>query len=321
MPTPQEREMELDIGYDDFAEQPFYRRVNASLLRLAPRVNRVVDLATGTGAMAKILFELDRIIPGEESSVYGFDIDPSGFAVAEKKIAVVNKIGAQTYFLKGSFNNIGLPNKSQKLALLGNGPHLSDDLLRTNSELERVLVDEGLEIKPDDILYIRAYLDKFFKPGEEQIPFSDFQLDKSFYGLEGGVALSNTAYAKGLSYPEGTAVIWRDITIEGRQILRKKLGITRFEHPTDRFRYPEEEYIDMAKKAGFPFVQTFDCTVEMDLVAMQAICKYKEFAAGAIPGVPVEAAAQALFDSVPVVFDKYGIKSVPRTWMSMVLRK
>src|SRR4030042_179759 len=100
MPTPQEREMELDIGYDDFAEQPFYRRVNASLLRLAPRVNRVVDLATGTGAMAKILFELDRIIPGEESSVYGFDIDPSGFAVAEKKIAIVNKIGTQTYFLK-----------------------------------------------------------------------------------------------------------------------------------------------------------------------------------------------------------------------------
>lgn len=321
MTASQEAERKLDIGYDDFAERPFYRRVNASLLRLAPCVDTVVDLATGTGAMTKIAFELDRVVPSEESSIYGFDIDPSGFDIAKKKVAEVNKTRVQTYFFEGSFNNIGLPPKSRKLAILANGPHLSDNLDRTNSELSRVLVDKGLEISPDDIAPIDDRLFLFYAPDEKQVPLIKFELDSSFYELEGGIALTNTAYVKGLSYPEGTDVVWRDIVIVARQKLRKTLNITRFEHPVDRFKYTEGDFIGAAEKAGFPFVQSFAYTADMDVIAIQAICKYGEFALGALPGVPTEQAAQALFDAVPEVFDKYGIKSIPRTWGLFVMRK
>ncbi len=321
MSTPQERGAEFDIGYDDFAEQLFYRRVNASLLRLAPNIDTAVDLATGTGAAVKILFELERIIPGKGSSIYGFDIDSVGLQVARKKVNSINTIGVNTLFAEGSFDQIALPGSSQKFASLLNGPHLANELLPMYKEMRRVLVDEGLEATIDDISPRDAFLSKFHLPNEGLVPFPDFQLEESFFDSESGIAFLNSAYVKNKAYPEGTGVVWKDIILAARKKLRRELGVLKFERPVDRFKYTQEEYVEHAKTAGFSFVQTFDYTAEMDVQAMQAICKYAEFAKGALPGIPVLQAAKSLYDAVPEVYEKYGIESVPRTWMFLVLRK
>lgn len=321
MSTSPEIERKLDIGYDDFAEQPFYRMVNASLLRLAPRVNTVIDLATGTGAMTKILFELDRIIPSENSSVYGFDIDTQGFDKAEKKIAEVNKFGVQVHFREGNFDSIDAPDRSCQLVILGNGPHTSENLQTTYLENARILVDEGLKVSPKDLLTTSQYCQRFPLAIEDDPVRINFKLDEEFYKHNGGIALLNTAYVRGLSYPEGTDIIWRDITLGARKLIRERFGVQKFEHPEDRFKYSIMDHFNAADRVGFHFAQAFTYTAEMDLAAMQAICKYGEFAAGALPGIDKDAAAQALFDSVPKVFDKYGIASVPRTWGLLVFRK
>ncbi len=70
-------------SYEAFSQRPFYRAMDRLTISLAPVAERVLDMATGTGAMISLLLEEGKLRPG--GRVTGVDVDQTAIDAAMEK--------------------------------------------------------------------------------------------------------------------------------------------------------------------------------------------------------------------------------------------
>lgn len=125
-------------SYEAFASNPFIREIDADLIKLAPRVSRVLDSATGTGAMIEHLMEQGKL--ARPFQVVGADIDFKALVEARAKFRECQR---NIHFVQGSSEQLPFPDSSFQLVVMGNAIHLTD-IGKTFHEAYRVSERNGL---------------------------------------------------------------------------------------------------------------------------------------------------------------------------------
>ena len=82
-----------------------------------------------------------------------------------------------------------------------------------------------------------------------------------------------------------------------------------------------EGYIDLLKKSGFEQVETQEVPANISLDAWRDLGHYWLFIEGALPGAPLEYAAEALGKAVYQAGQELDLTEVPRIWLQIVATK
>lgn len=136
----------------------------------------------------------------------------------------------------------------------------------------------------------------------------------------GGIFACNSAFYEG-TYVAGTERFYRLWT-------RRAVGWLRKEHPESRVSrdakatamqwLSPEGYINLFNEAGFCDVETERTDVPISLDAWRDLGHYWLFIEGALPGVPLGIAADALGQAVYEAGQELGMTEVPRNWLQIV---
>lgn len=151
-------------------------------------------------------------------------------------------------------------------------------------------------------------------------------LKESFRVLKpDGVFVANSAFVKDVAYPGNSRRLWMRLIGGAVRDLREmdemKNRTWELGHPEDHFKHTREEYEGMARAAGFKDVETTVVETLMDRDDVRAICSYREFAMGALPGIPFEVSKDLLLKAADGIFDELREKGqpevFPRNWLLM----
>lgn len=136
----------------------------------------------------------------------------------------------------------------------------------------------------------------------------------------GGVLAFNSTFFNG-AYVEGTSKFWRRWVVRAVQVLRER-GIevqhTHAERAMAMQWLSPEEYAALCSGAGLKPTTLELVKVEMTPESLEDIGRFSLFIEGALPGVPLEAGAEALREGLQRTLGELGVSSVPRNWLSCV---
>lgn len=134
----------------------------------------------------------------------------------------------------------------------------------------------------------------------------------------GGVFAFNTTFFNG-AYVEGTSGFWRRWILRAVQVLRERgLEVKHSAHAVAREFLTAEQYAALCVHAGFapPTVELM--RVEMTPESISDIGRFSLFIEGALPGVPLPEASEALEQGLRRALDETGLATVPRNWLECV---
>ncbi len=134
----------------------------------------------------------------------------------------------------------------------------------------------------------------------------------------GGVLAFNTTFFNG-AYVEGTSGFWRRWIVRSVQALKERgIEVQHTDKTTARQFLSAEEYSDLCVRAGFcrPTIELL--RVEMTPESMRDIGRFSLFIEGALPGVPMEEASNALQEGLRRTLEETGVSTVPRNWLECV---
>jgi SAM-dependent methyltransferase len=137
----------------------------------------------------------------------------------------------------------------------------------------------------------------------------------------GGALAFNTTYFKGCYVP-GTERFWRSWVVRAARLLQEG-GLTVAHSHADRspamhWRTPAE-YAQLVTEAGFVRSSWELHKVEMSPESLEDIGQFSMFIEGALPGVPLEAGADALKRTVRMaIADARLTGTVPRYWLQFI---
>ena len=112
---------------------------------------------------------------------------------------------------------------------------------------------------------------------------------------------------------------------------RRALGWLRANHPGVRTSRQEKAqamqwlsadgYGELMDQCGLRVVDRVEETAQMPLSSWQDIGRYWLFIEGALPGVPIPIAADALYNAAGEAFEELGLTAVPRFWLQLIAQK
>jgi ubiquinone/menaquinone biosynthesis C-methylase UbiE len=135
-----------------------------------------------------------------------------------------------------------------------------------------------------------------------------------------GVLGFNSSFYEGC-YPPGTEKFYKLWMLRALQVLKQETGLR-----TDRFKVPAmrflsaDEYRGLLEGNGFRIEEMRTEQAMMTCKSWQDISHYSEFAAGALPGVPLEVAIPVLESAVVRAYDELDVTEIPRNWLQVVAR-
>lgn len=135
-----------------------------------------------------------------------------------------------------------------------------------------------------------------------------------------GVLGFNTSFYDGC-YAPGTERFYKLWMLRSLQMLKRETGLRPDRSKVEAMRWlTPGDYRAMLDRNGFAVEEMTTELADMTCQSWQDISQYSEFAAGALPGVPVEIATPVLQQSVAEAFDELQIEVVPRNWLQVVAR-
>jgi ubiquinone/menaquinone biosynthesis C-methylase UbiE len=137
----------------------------------------------------------------------------------------------------------------------------------------------------------------------------------------GGVFAFNTTYFKGCYVP-GTERFWRSWVVRAARLLQESGIAVAHTHatrtPAMQWRSPDE-YARLVSEAGFGSAMWELQKAELSPESLEDIGQFSMFIEGALPGVPLEAGADALKRTVRAALQDARIDSaVPRYWLQFI---
>ncbi len=134
----------------------------------------------------------------------------------------------------------------------------------------------------------------------------------------GGVFAFNTTFFEG-AQPSETELFYRRWMMRSLRYLKRHYGL---KPDRDRVmaRQPlgVDEYEALLNRQGFDVADRRLETVNVPLEGWLGISQFRDFVQGALPGVPLDEAVEALQNTVSQVFEEMNIESVPRLWLHVV---
>ena len=133
-----------------------------------------------------------------------------------------------------------------------------------------------------------------------------------------GVFAFNTTFFDG-AQPSETERFYRRWMMRSLRYLKRQYGIK-----PDRDRVMARQPLDvddyeaLLSRQGFDVAERRLETVDIPLEGWLGISQFRDFVQGALPGVPLDEAVEALQKTVSQVFEEMNIESVPRLWLHVV---
>lgn len=135
---------------------------------------------------------------------------------------------------------------------------------------------------------------------------------------EDGTFSFSTAFYQGAEPPESHA-FYRKWMIRALRDLKSKYGIMPDKTKVEaRMQLTEEQYLQLLRENGFKVREKEVVTVKVPLSGFEAISDYSLWIEGVMPGVPLEAGADALKQGAREAFAELGLKFSPRNWLLVV---
>jgi len=133
-----------------------------------------------------------------------------------------------------------------------------------------------------------------------------------------GVFAFNTTFFDG-AQPSETEQFYRRWMMRALRYLKRQYGLSpERERVMARQPLDVEEYEALLHRQGFDVAQRQLETVDVPLEGWLGISQFRDFVQGALPGVPLDEAVDALQKTVTQVFEEMNLESVPRLWLHIV---
>lgn len=293
--------MQVNTTYEPFSQQSEYIQVNREFLQALPlaTINRVLDLACGTGTLGEILLDLkpEAGIIGIDISATSLDIGRRHFGdkgmLAESLVELDNRIASHQggiFFIEDSADNLPFEADSIDLVMMGNSIHMLPDKDKLLAAIYRVL-----------------------KPG--------------------GLFAFNSAFFVG-TYPEGTEYVYTEwiksalaYITEQDEAMRQagKPGITR-ERGKGKKAFNKgwmsaEQWVNLLEKHSFTVQHNGLRTMHMTQESFETVGAYAGFSEVMMSGYPIEIASQSLQEGAKRAFSICGVSAIPRYWLEIAAVK
>lgn len=138
----------------------------------------------------------------------------------------------------------------------------------------------------------------------------------------GGVFAFNTSFFNG-AHPAETHQFYRRWMLRAVRTVKTRYGLTpkASERVESRRQLSPEEYDELLARHRFTIVRQEIKTVPIPLQGWKDISSYEDFIQGALPGVPLAQASEALKEAVQQVMAELNLQAVPRNWLTVVAAK
>jgi ubiquinone/menaquinone biosynthesis C-methylase UbiE len=134
----------------------------------------------------------------------------------------------------------------------------------------------------------------------------------------GGIFAFNSSFFKG-DLTDETSQFYRRWMMRSLRILKKDFGLKPSKDKVlARQALSIGEYTEILEDNHFKVSTTEIEPVNVPLEGWQDISYFEDFIAGALPGVPLEAASYSLVEAAAQIFNEFDLSSVRRDWLSVV---
>ncbi len=135
----------------------------------------------------------------------------------------------------------------------------------------------------------------------------------------GGKFVFNTSFYQGGQPPE-TTLFYRKWMFKTVRILRSKHGLrpSRADKVESRRHLSADQYRELVEAHGLIVVKQKIDPVPVPLEGWLDISSFEDFITGAIPGVPLDTASDALRQAAVETFQELGVDHVYRNWLGVV---
>jgi len=139
---------------------------------------------------------------------------------------------------------------------------------------------------------------------------------------DGGTFSFNTSFFQGAEPPESMQ-FYRRWMMKALRYLREEYNLApdKAQRALARQQLTPEEYVDLLEANGFRVREKEVVPVPITLNGFRGISEYGLFIEGAMPGVPLEPASEALKHAVGETFKELGLDASPRNWLLVVAEK
>ena len=201
-----------------------------------------------------------------------------------------------------------------------------------SSEMLRLAMEDLKDARTAAVQYVQSQVEQvseavkesadtvFFCNAIHYVPDKDQLLTEISRALKpGGKLAFNTSFFEGAHPPE-TMIFARKWMMRSVRILRREhgLSIIRSDKVESRSHLTPGEYRDLLEVDGFRVAKQEIETVPVPMEGWRDISGFKDFIAGAMPGVPLDKASMALQVGCEQVFTEMKREFVDRNWLRMV---
>ncbi len=289
--------MEVVFSYEPFSKQPEYIEANRAFIRSLPLdpVQRLVDLACGTGTMTEIFLESKPT-----ATVMGLDIAADSLAIAREQFqeqglwvddqAALNAAQAAgkpaVTLVQGSADELPFESESADMVMMGNSIHMLPDKDKLLQEINRILRPGGL-LAFNSVFYVGTF------PKGTDTFYTEWH--KAAFGVL--QRLDKERQAAGLG------------KITRQRGKSQKAFDTGWMTPS--------QWAETLERNGFKVILNHERTVMLNQRSFECFAAYGGFVEVAMSGYPVDVASQAYQEAAGLAFQTYGTTELPRVWLEM----
>jgi ubiquinone/menaquinone biosynthesis C-methylase UbiE len=292
--------VDVNTTYEPYANEPEYIETNKALIDQIDLtgVNRVADLACGTGLLSGLL--LDR---APNIAICGIDLDAEQIGIARRHFAEKGRLAGsledwrtdgtgRAHFQTGSADELPLRDGEVDLVVMGNAIHLMPDKDKFMREVARVLRPGGRFIF-NSVFYVGTY-----PAGSE--PLYNEWLKQSVIVLD---EMNKARAAKG----EPPIPRVRKTKAGGRAFNKGWLSAA--------------GWTEKLEAAGFAVQSAGSRQMDISRRGLQLVGAYGGLAEVLMSGYPVDIASACLMEGADRAFDLMGAESVPRNWLEVQAKR
>ncbi len=285
---------DVDTTYESYAEDAIYVAVNQALVDTVDLdgVERVADLACGTGLVSSLLFERKPSL-----AICCIDLDPQQIEIARRKLGMRRRIASEladwraqgagaAHLRVASAQELPFEDCEIDLVVMGNAIHMMPDRAVFLAEVRRVLRPGGT------FTFNSAFFVGSFAAGTE--PLYTEWLKQAVARLD---AMNQTRALQGLP------PIPRQRGKAGRAFSKGWLN--------------PEGWQEVLQQAGFRVERNAKRAMPITCEALKRVAAYGGLAEVLMSGYPLDVSSVCLQEGAAAAFEALGIAEVPRYWLEI----
>jgi SAM-dependent methyltransferase len=259
------------------------------------RVEKVLDLACGTGLLSELLLDVRSTV-----AIHGLDISDESLAIGRRLMRARGVLAENEEHWKSCAD------RGEGTVILEHGS--ADQLGFEDGSFDLVMMGNAIHIMPDKPKFLEGVF-RVLAPG--------------------GRFAFNSVFFVG-TFPEGSEGIYSEWMKEAVGVLNEKNAANRAagKSPIPRTRgtasrafqkgwMSPDEWQELLERQGFHVTRSMKRPVPISQQGLERVGAYGGLAEVLMSGYPVEIASECLQRAVGRAFRKLGVTEAPRNWLEM----